>query len=72
MDDQKALKIASRIINHFKTTPIIVDSISIYLSLSAGISVYPENGSTREVLLATSDKALYRAKDEGRGIAVLA
>ncbi len=72
MDDQKALKIANRIINHFKTTPIIIDSISIHLSLSAGISVYPYDGSTREILLATSDKALYRAKEGGRGVAFLA
>ncbi|MGC8764280.1 MAG: GGDEF domain-containing protein [Brevinematia bacterium] len=71
-DKQKALKIADRIINHFKTNPIMIEDTKIYLSLSAGISVYPDDGSTREMLLATSDKALYRAKDSGRGIAFLA
>jgi len=40
------------------------------ITLSAGVSVFPQNGSTREVLLRAADEALYRAKAEGRDQAV--
>jgi len=35
-------------------------------SLSAGVAVYPEHGSTCDALLHVADTALYRAKREGR------
>lgn len=36
------------------------------LTLSLGVSVYPNHGLTAETLLRTADAALYRAKAEGR------
>ncbi len=36
------------------------------VSLSIGVSSFPENGSTGEALLQAADAALYRAKEEGR------
>ncbi len=36
------------------------------VSLSLGVAVYPDHGSTASKLLRTSDAALYRAKAEGR------
>jgi diguanylate cyclase (GGDEF)-like protein len=36
------------------------------ITLSAGIAVYPNHGSTWETVLQASDAALYRAKNEGR------
>ena len=36
------------------------------LSLSIGVSVFPEDGATAAALLAASDAALYQAKHEGR------
>jgi diguanylate cyclase (GGDEF)-like protein len=36
------------------------------VSLSIGISTYPELASSAEQLLQTADEALYRAKSEGR------
>ncbi|MBI5359373.1 MAG: sensor domain-containing diguanylate cyclase [Planctomycetes bacterium] len=36
------------------------------VSLSAGISVFPEHGKTAGILLKTADKALYKAKQAGR------
>jgi len=41
-------------------------------SISLGVAVFPENGETSEVLLNAADKALYRAKNEGRDRVVLA
>jgi diguanylate cyclase (GGDEF)-like protein len=34
--------------------------------MSAGVAVFPQHGSTAEVLVQTADAALYRAKAEGR------
>jgi diguanylate cyclase (GGDEF)-like protein len=42
------------------------------VTLSIGISIYPANGSTGEALLRAADRALYRAKAEGRDRAALA
>jgi diguanylate cyclase (GGDEF)-like protein len=36
------------------------------ISISAGVSVFPEDGATPEALLAAADEALYRSKREGR------
>ncbi|MHC1784695.1 MAG: diguanylate cyclase [Anaerolineaceae bacterium] len=42
------------------------------ISLSLGISIFPEHGKTVESLLRSADKALYRAKAEGRDRVVVA
>jgi len=36
------------------------------ITLSLGVAIYPEHGSTREVVIQSADAALYRAKKEGR------
>jgi len=36
------------------------------LSISVGLAEYPKHGTTGEALLKTADKALYRAKENGR------
>jgi len=36
------------------------------ITISAGVAVFPDNGDTPEHLLASSDAALYRAKEMGR------
>jgi diguanylate cyclase (GGDEF)-like protein/PAS domain S-box-containing protein len=38
----------------------------LHITVSVGISVYPEDGSDAEALLTKADMALYHAKDEGR------
>lgn len=42
------------------------------ISLSIGVTVFPENGTTSEAILKTADAALYRAKHEGGGRVVVA
>jgi diguanylate cyclase (GGDEF)-like protein len=62
-----AAAIAERIRNAIAAEPIPVDGeASVYLTVSAGIAAYPEDGAEGEALLAAADKALYTAKRGGR------
>ena len=36
------------------------------MTLSLGVASYPQHGATAEEVLRTADRALYRAKAEGR------
>ena len=42
------------------------------ITLSFGIAIYAEHGSTMEAVLRAADAALYRAKQEGRDRIVIA
>lgn len=42
------------------------------ITISFGVSAFPENGSSKEAILRAADEALYRAKRQGRGRVVLA
>ena len=46
--------------------PIIVEDHSIYVTLSIGVSVYPNDADTADNLLKNADAALYKAKNDGR------
>ena len=47
--------------------PLDVDGVSLSITPSIGISVYPEDGADAEQLLKHADIALYHAKAHGRG-----
>ncbi|HEX6082936.1 MAG TPA: EAL domain-containing protein [Thermoanaerobaculia bacterium] len=46
--------------------PVTVDGHELHVSASAGISLFPSDGTDVETLLKHADAALYRSKDEGR------
>jgi len=46
--------------------PMQIDTHTLYVSGSIGISTYPENGTDGRDLLKYADTAMYKAKEEGR------
>ena len=46
--------------------PIHIDEHTLYLSISIGISLYPQDGKDAQNLLKYADAAMYKAKEEGR------
>ncbi len=62
---QDASQIAEKLLAKF-STPIIVEDHKIQLTMSIGISVYPENGIDADSLMQSSDTAMYTIKESGR------
>lgn len=56
--------IAERIVNRFND-PFSLDGHLVPITLSLGISIYPEHGTTLAELLEKSDQAMYAAKEQG-------
>jgi len=57
--------VANKIVSIVKE-PIVLGEQTLHLGTSIGISVYPHNGETSELLLKNADTAMYKAKNEGR------
>jgi diguanylate cyclase (GGDEF)-like protein len=66
---QNAGKVAQNVIAAM-SRPFVAGGQEHFLSASAGIAVYPADGSTAEELLRNADIAMYRAKEAGRGRSV--
>jgi len=45
--------------------PVFFDSIELNVTLSVGVSFYPKDGKTTNVLLEKADSAMYQAKKQG-------
>jgi len=50
----------------FDTDFALSDTVSVNLSMSCGIAVFPDDGTTLDQLLANSDMAMYKAKSQGK------
>ncbi|OYY62269.1 MAG: diguanylate cyclase [Hydrogenophilales bacterium 28-61-11] len=46
--------------------PHLIDGHELHISLSVGISIFPDNGTQVDVLMQNADTAMYHAKDSGR------
>lgn len=46
--------------------PIVIGGHELYITMSIGISLYPQDGDNIHTLLQDADLALYRAKEQGR------
>lgn len=64
-NDADAGLVAQSLIQAFET-PVDVDGHQLYITVSVGISLYPQDSMTAEALIQNADTAMYRAKDEGR------
>lgn len=65
-DAARAAWMADRMLQAVRR-PCEIGGVRLALNASIGISLYPQNGSTREDLIKHADTAMYRAKSGGRG-----
>jgi len=64
-DVQNALQVARKIIESFQHA-VVVEDHSLPITISIGISLYPDHGADIDVILKNADSAMYQAKQEGR------
>ena len=62
---ENAVAFASQILDFFKN-PLDLEGEIVYISMSIGISIYPENGISSNSLIKYSDIAMYKSKDTGK------
>lgn len=62
IEQQTVTEIASKI-SHELEKVYVVQEHNLYLGASLGVSIYPEHGLTKEVLLKNADVAMYMAKN---------
>jgi len=60
----EAERVAKDIVDRF-TQPIALGERSLYVSISVGISLYPDDGDDCPTLIKNADMAMYCAKEEG-------
>ncbi len=58
-------QVAEKILSRF-AAPRIIDGHELQITLSIGISVYPESGTDADSLLRHADRAMYASKTSGR------
>jgi diguanylate cyclase (GGDEF)-like protein len=61
-----ALMLSNRIRLKVKNTPFIEGNITLNISVSGGLAVYPTHAKTADELIYSADSALYRAKGAGK------
>jgi diguanylate cyclase (GGDEF)-like protein/PAS domain S-box-containing protein len=63
-EPRQAAKIAVQILDALRA-PYETDDNHFFLTASIGISLYPDNGDTPELLIRNADTAVHRAKEQG-------
>jgi diguanylate cyclase len=66
-DGPGAIVVASRIQEMYDSMGQTLRGTNVKITLSFGLAVFPDDGSTSEELLSHADEALYRAKRSGGG-----
>ena len=62
---EEAIDFANQILHHFQM-PMLLKEETAYISLSIGISMYPDNGLDTTTLTKNSDIAMYNSKENGK------
>jgi diguanylate cyclase (GGDEF)-like protein len=68
-ETEEILALQTRIRNAF-TNPVAVDKQRIYFRFSAGVALYPDDGTKPDELMRLSDAAVHQAKANGKNITV--
>jgi diguanylate cyclase (GGDEF)-like protein len=63
--EDEAVAFASQMIECFRN-PLDLDGEIVYVSMSIGIAVYPQNGLSPNALIKNADIAMYKSKDTGK------
>lgn len=66
-DSLEASNLADRLVKTIEQ-PFEIDTETLSIGLSVGIAIAPINGTRPDQILRNADLALYRAKEEGRGM----
>ncbi|MFC5701422.1 putative bifunctional diguanylate cyclase/phosphodiesterase [Cohnella faecalis] len=61
----EARQVAERVVGLFQQ-PFLLHDSEYFITSSIGIALYPEHGEDAATLTKNADKAMYRAKDEGK------
>jgi diguanylate cyclase (GGDEF)-like protein/PAS domain S-box-containing protein len=64
---QDASRVAEDIIRELSKPFTLSQTHDVWIGASIGISLYQQHGDSLEILMDHADKALYQAKDQGRG-----
>lgn len=62
--DDRVPSVAEKILQAF-AAPIVLLEHEVTVSISIGVSLYPQDGTEAETLLRNADRAMYRAKGDG-------
>jgi diguanylate cyclase (GGDEF)-like protein/PAS domain S-box-containing protein len=68
---EDALRIASNVL-HSCATPYLIEGEEIELTISIGICIFPDNGTSLASVMAGADAAMYQAKARGKNKYLLA
>jgi diguanylate cyclase (GGDEF)-like protein len=66
-----ALDVAERIRIAIEHSPLVLDGKTIHITVSIGVTSYPSEGHSLDVLLAQADQKMYKAKHGGRNRVVM-
>ena len=69
---QGARKMGERLLQLLQDQPLVLGTVHLPVSLSAGVAAYPEHADGASHLIVQADRALLRAKREGKGRVVVA
>lgn len=64
-DAKNPAKLAQKLIDTFNA-PVYIKGYRLKISISVGISLFPQDGHDTDTLIKNADAAMYRAKKEGR------
>jgi diguanylate cyclase (GGDEF)-like protein/PAS domain S-box-containing protein len=62
---QDVAGVAQKLINALER-PVMLERQEVFATTSIGISIYPDDGDSAEILIKHADTAMYRAKEQGR------